>query len=168
MGTKALELWLDGTLIFVARGDHDFLCWGKATKNSGQLIINQLAMIESTYLFVELSKHIYNKTSGSVEEIVYYWGLHNAAKGDHPLRLIPGPINTFDWKFGDNAHWAPDRDILLTIEAKKDAPTGLVAYQILAKVYNWFSIESDRVPYVEEIDGQLMISPEKIKDAGKA
>jgi len=162
-GHKSLELWLDGTLIFVARGDQDFLCWGSASKNSGRLIINQLAMIESTYIFVELSKKVYDYANTDISGVVYYLGLYNASKGGHLIGLIPGPIDTLNWKFGDNAHPAPDASGLLTIDADKDLPTGIIAQRIMAKVYNWFSIDTDRIPYVEEVDGQKAISPEKIK-----
>lgn len=162
-GHKSLELWSDGTLIFVARGDQDFLCWGSASRNSGLLIINQLALIESTYLFVELSKKVYDYANTTVSGVVYYLGLHNASKGGHNIGLIPGPIDTFDWKFGDNAHRAPEANGLLTVDADKNLSTGIIAHSIMAKVYNWFSIETDRIPYNEEVDSQLAISPKKIE-----
>ena len=55
---KLLELWFDGTLIFIARGDGNFLSWGKHTRSGDPLRLNQLALIESTVSFSELSKQV--------------------------------------------------------------------------------------------------------------
>lgn len=164
---KSLELWIDGTLIFVARGDSDFLCWGSATRNSGRPVINQLAMIESTYLFIELSKQIYNYVSDDFSEIIYHLALRNVSKEGQVIGLIPGPINTFDWKFGDNARSAPATDSHFTTESNKTTATGIIAHQLLSKVYNWFSIETNQLPYVEEVGNETAISAEEIKKAGQ-
>ncbi len=167
-GHKGLEVWKDGTLIFVARGDADFLCWGKATSNSGQLIINQLAMIEATYLFVELSRQVYQHAETIVENVCYSLGLLNAKKGSQPIGLIPGPINTLGWRFGEGVRVAPQTNVLLTIETKNMLPTGVIAHQILGRLYNWFSIETDQIPYVVNVDGQPSISADKIREAGQS
>jgi hypothetical protein len=165
-GHESLELWRDGTLILVARGDGDFLCWGSATRNSGRLIINQLAMIDATFLFVQLSKQVYNHASGPVTEIDYRLGFYNAAREGKPVGLIPGRIDSVGWRHGQNLHIAPDVNHVFSIEAKEGEPTGVITHRILALVYNWFGIETSQIPYVEKVGSEQAISAEKITEAG--
>ena len=60
---RLLELWRDGTLIFTATGDSDFLSWGQYAAETDPLRINDYAICESVYLFCKLAKEIYAQFS---------------------------------------------------------------------------------------------------------
>jgi hypothetical protein len=107
-GYKLLELWPDGTLIFIAKGDGDFLSRGKHTRSAEPLRLNPLALIESTYLFAELSKQVFDQAQPRPGAINYRLELRNMTVKDTPCGLIPGPLGTFATEFGADIHRAPD------------------------------------------------------------
>lgn len=167
-GYKVLELWRDGTLIFAAAGGSDFLCWGKHNMPGGPLRINPLALIESTYLFADLSRHVFEQASPNPQEIEYRLGLINMTIGDTPCLLIPGPIDSFDWTFGGNIQRAPDSHKTFTVtEDYNSLEPGDVAFDLVAELYAWFGIEQDQIPYIGKKDRRFVVSPDLIQKAGK-
>ncbi len=95
-GYKSLELWRDGTLVFVATGDDDFLSWGTpaVVGLKHALLLNQLVLIESTYLFVELSRQVFDLARPRPKEIQYQLELRNMTVENKPCMLDPGPLSS--------------------------------------------------------------------------
>jgi hypothetical protein len=65
---------------------------------------------------------------------------------------------------------APDERAEFTVTWPGDAEpdTGKVAYGLLRRLYLWFGLNEDGVPYVEEQpDGQRVISRERIVEDGQ-
>jgi hypothetical protein len=59
-GRKGLELWQDGTLIFVGRNDEDFLGWAVRRRSEERnLYINNYVMTEVISLFLVLTIQIW-------------------------------------------------------------------------------------------------------------
>lgn len=158
---RILDLWRDGTLIFVGPGDADSLCWGRHNIGSGSLRINPLVLIESIYLFVDLSRQVFNHTQPHTDEAEYRLQLVNMTVGGTPCGLIPGALGAF----GTNIHHASDSHV--TITGKNiDPEPGAVAFDLVAELYAWFGIEQDMIPYTEPRNDRLVISPELIRKAG--
>lgn len=88
---RILELWRDATLIFAARGDGEFLCWGQHSIIGGVLRINPLVLAESTFLFSELSRQILSQAKAQPRELEYRLELLNMTQDGIPCGLIPGP-----------------------------------------------------------------------------
>lgn len=162
---KILELWRDATLIFAARGNGEFLCWGQHSIIGGVLRINPLVLAESTFLFSELSRQILAQAKAQPRELEYRLELLNMTQDGIPCGLIPGPIDTFAWKFGTNIHRAPDSQVTIT-KRIADLDPGAVAFDLLSELYGWFGIEQDKIPYAEQKNGRLVISPDLIRKAG--
>ncbi|MBI4641613.1 MAG: hypothetical protein HY731_13015 [Candidatus Tectomicrobia bacterium] len=166
-GYKILELWRDGTLIFGVTGDGDFLCWGSHVIGGGPLRINQLALIESTYLFAELSRQVFEQAQPRPSTIEYRLELRNMTIDGTPCSLIPGPLGTFAWKFGTNIHRAPDSSgTLIARWEEAEINSGAVAFLLVSRVYEWFGIDRDQIPYVERVDSRSGISPDLIRRGG--
>lgn len=167
-GYKLLDLWQDGILIFAATGDKEFLSWGKHTIMSpAPLRINQLVLIEATYLFVELVRQIMGYFDSKPERIRISLGLRNMTVGGTPCGLIPGPVDSDSWKFGGDIHRAPGSDNRWTvIWQTQNFEPGVIAMDLIKRVYAWFSIEEDRIPYTEQLEGQRVISRKMLEQIG--
>lgn len=89
---KLLEAWSDGTVIMIATGGADFLSWGNKAKD--KLRINQLVLIECTYLFARLVKEILQKAVPTPTSTLFRLGIARMAFDKKPI-LFPGPLMTF-------------------------------------------------------------------------
>ncbi len=165
---KTLELWRDGTLVFGAAGDEDFLCWGRHTITGGPLRINPLVLIESTYLFAELSRRIYQQVKPQPKVVEYMLELYNMTLEGKPCVLIPGPVGSAAWEFGTGTRSpAPAPNFICTLRWNEPSiKPGEIAFQLVREVYRWFGFEDSNIPYKEQVDGQFAISPELIRKAG--
>ena len=166
-GYKLLELWPDGTLIFIAKEDGDFLSWGKHTRSAEPLRLNQLVLIESTYLFADLSKQVFDQAQPRPGAINYRLELRNMTVKDTPCGLIPGPLGTFAMEFGTDIHRAPDTHATFTVNWEEvEIDPRVVAFLLVSKVYEWFGIEHEHIPYVERVNDRLAVSPDQIRGLG--
>lgn len=89
-GYKVLDLWRDGVLIFAATGDSEFLSWG--TKLNGPLRINQLALIESTYLFAQLVSKVFQHFQPLARKLNWEMRLLNMTVGGLGCGLIQADL----------------------------------------------------------------------------
>jgi hypothetical protein len=161
---KLLELWRDGTLIFVADGGYDFLCWGRYAKTGSRLRINPIVLIESTYLFVTLGKTVFRNATPPTEGIQFWLGFGNMCIDTKPSYLIPGPVGSFGWEFGSGSHDAPACSQTFTIKwPKKELAPGEIAYLLVREVYRWFGFEDHHIPYTATVDDRIVIDAEKIR-----
>lgn len=160
----SLNLWRDGSLIFAADGD-DFLCWGRPMASAGSpLRINPLALIESTYAFCSLAQEVYKYASPKPKHTLVRLELKNLTTNNISAGLIPGPLNTSDHQFGRNIHRAPaaHKSILVSWPISEMSP-GEVAFKLISRLYSWFEIAEDKIPYAEGAGGTRVISPEEIR-----
>jgi hypothetical protein len=162
-GYKILDLWKDGTLVFVAEGSGEFLSWGRYYKKGGPLRINALGLLESTYLFAELSKHVFNYALPRPRRIEYQLELHNMTVNEEKCGLISGPLNRFG---RGNIHFAPGSDAVFKVTWENpEINPGEAGFRLVSKVYEWFGIEHEGIPYTERINNNVAISPDQIRQA---
>ena len=69
-GYKGREFWSDGTLIFVAVADENFLSWGER-KDDQPLTINPVPLVESTFLFCKLAEALYGLVPNRPTQVAY-------------------------------------------------------------------------------------------------
>jgi hypothetical protein len=72
-GRKGLELWQDGTLIFVGRSDEDFLGWAVKRKEKN-LYINNYVMTKVISLFLVLTIQIVGSMQVPPEKVRVFFG----------------------------------------------------------------------------------------------
>jgi schlafen family protein len=153
---KLLQVWADGWSICIADGGSDFLCWG--TKATNRLRINQLALIESTYLFVKFANDVLAK-SKPMPENVSYWLMLRRLTTEQPAIMYPGPLTTFP--HGEHEAQGADKDVKFS--SVFDADPGLIAFKLVAGVYRWFGFDEVDIPYKEQTSpGQTILSPDQI------
>ena len=143
---KALELWRDGTLVFVATAGEEFLCWGERAPNE-QLRVHPVALIEATYLFCKLASTLFAIPRLQPREVAYTVHLRRMCIGSQPPLLAPGPRRprmTRDYRPGPGceADWF--------LEDSPLADPASVAFDLVKQVYAWFGHTYDRIPYVTD------------------
>jgi len=141
-GYKLLEIWPNGTVVMVAAGDADFLAWGNRDKT--RLRINQLVLIECTYLFARLVQEVIFQASPLPTSVSYRLNLRRMTVQERCL-LYPGPLTTFP----HDEKQAPGSDAVFDTTNLLSADPGVPSYKLVAGVYNWFGFDDDQIPYVD-------------------
>lgn len=162
---KSLDLWRDGTLVFAVDGGIDFLCWGRTnlTKKMQALQINQLALIESAYLFLDLTGRVFKYARPEPNSLEFQLGLLNMSANQSFCKLAPGPLPKID--FRANAKEAPGSNEIFTVSWNGgEFDPGEVAYRLVKEVYVWFGWTEKDIPYSKKVGDHRVIDSEAIKN----
>lgn len=170
-GRQLIELWRDGTAIFITLGDGDFLCWGRPPE-PGIRVINSVALIESTFNFAVLLKVAYATATPPPEHIQLHLSLRRLLAGVDRCVLLPmkwssDPIGWTRAKMMNFVHNAPSDDYAVTLTLPWNLEAGVLAYRLLQEVYLWFGIPHDQIPFTSRIGDELGISHEAIRMIGR-
>ncbi|MBI3000526.1 MAG: hypothetical protein HYY46_19045 [Deltaproteobacteria bacterium] len=158
---KVLDLYPDGTLIFATRGDGDGLCWGRANHQTSWPLINQLFLAETALLFVELAYRLYAGHLATGTLVDLHLRILRLRQGTETARLEPGALNSR----GD-VRAAPNESGLFEAQVQFETdPPQMAALRLIAKVYNWFTFESDRIPYTNS--DRSALDSDVIREAGR-
>ncbi|MDP6372096.1 MAG: hypothetical protein QF634_06265 [Vicinamibacterales bacterium] len=149
---KALGLWDDGTLIFVATAGEEFLCWGRQLTEYG-LLLNEAALVESTYLFAELARRLHVGLQLAMPEIEFRLVLRELMPEALPISMSTTRDSDFADGVEEDIHAAPAAGARFDARHRKDVGPGAVAYSLVAQVYAWFGIEESRIPFSERGSG---------------
>jgi len=154
-GRKGLELWQDGTLIFVGRNDEDFLGWAvrpKAGENS--IYINNYVLTEVVSLFLTTAIQIFGEMQDPPEKIKICFGLSRENlyveidDEGTTYELSAHPINQYGSYPGQKAPAAEDKTFWIGFTLK-DAVPEVEALKLLKEIYHWFGITDQQIPYVD-------------------
>jgi schlafen family protein len=151
---KGLELRRDGTLLFVATADNDFLSWGER-RAQDPLRINPVPLLESALLFTTLAKQVYDLVPLAPQHVVCTLTLRRLCIENKRPLLKPGRA---DWRLGADPRQAQgcDHDVVVVVDFPFDPAQ--VAFQLIREVYTWFGLTYDRIPYVTDnaIDAEAL------------
>jgi hypothetical protein len=162
-GMKALACWDDACLIFLSDGD-EYLCWGNnAKRRQHPLLINQLVLMESTYLFVLLAGQIAALGSETPSNLNYILDLSDMRLGEEHAKLQRGLLDPYcqhSMKRLDGA------SLKVSIVAPITEHPGRTAFRLVADLYDQFGFREDAVPYVETHEEELVVSAKRIAAIG--
>ncbi len=163
---RVLELWRDGVLLFASEASRH-LCWG--TGNAGEpLMLNPLALAETTYLFAEMTNRIREFMKEPQDTNDYVLGLQRMSVNGQRALLFPGPNRARLSAFPADFHRLETddlEDIRMTVPAPTDPR--IVAYGLRRELYARFEFDEDAIPYTTEVNGQPATDPQKIIEDGK-
>ena len=163
-GYGLLEFHRDGVAIYVAPGDGGRLCWGRAERQVDSYLINQMALVEMTYLFCKALRLLYEGRLQSGECFDLQMKILRLGKGVKNFLLEPGPLDGFG---GPSIEQAPSVSRTFHTEVRYDLDSPeRAAVLILSELYNWVGYEESSVPYTAVVDGRRVIEPEQILRAG--
>ena len=146
---KCLDLWRDGSLIFVSRSDDAFLGW--ARKSDGTTCpINNYVLTEVVSLFFRLVIQVFTSTEPLAHRIQVCFGLFGTKESDVPYELSQHPLtNHAPYGFkGLSAPTSGEKTFAVDFDLEAAEPE-VEAYRLLKEIYNWFSFTDDDIPYVK-------------------
>ena len=144
---KGLELWQDGTLIFVGRNDEGFLGWGVKPEEE-TLYINNYVMTEVISLFLDLTIQIFSSAPEPPERVRVYFGFMRERVEGATYELSHLPIARPFGSFSGNKMPADNKTFWINFELK-DAVPEVEALKLLKEIYHWFGITDEEIPYVD-------------------
>lgn len=149
---RLIHLYEDGTLIFRVSADHKLLGWPRRKEEFKKLPrINSLALIEITLNFVNFYKTIVSNFDKEVNKIQFRAEFRNIfLENNKRLYLLPYSIKHAEWDDEDRKKCAPEnnmkQEIIIDTEHIKEKYQH-VTYEIIKKIYLWFSLSEDEIPY---------------------
>lgn len=162
---ELLEFHRDGVAIYVAPGDGNRLCWGRSQLQRDGYLINQVALVEMTYLFCLLVKRLYEGHLRQEESFDLQMQLLRLSMAGRNFVLQPGALNGFG-----SGHWQPAPTGSMTFET--DVCFGIhcperMAVLLLSELYTWMGYEESRIPYTADNEGARVVDPEQIRMLGQ-
>ena len=166
---KVIRLFRDGTLVFTAAADSDFLGFGESLEDfhkEPRLI--SLAVIEVVYHFCWLYEAVLRDIATPADGIVLRFSLGQMHPGNgKPLYLNPYPVNSRAYGRNEDRHAAPSNHVDQEIEfSTTDFRSAACAYQLVREIFLWFGIEPALIPYAEVVDGVPVLSKTKLLASG--
>lgn len=169
---KVLDLWKDGSLIFGGAGDGNFLCWGNA--NETKLTINPLALIESTYLFIRLSREVFqNFAIPCPTKATFVLSLRSPDQGniqkgydEKKYELLAGYWGNLCTAPGSSEEFRLECSLEEYDFYTDEEGSARIAFELLGKLYTWFGIPEDSIPYTEDKEKGKRISKSMIISGG--
>jgi hypothetical protein len=157
---KLLDLYRDGTLVFVCTATETLLGWGH---NFGRGRINPLALVEITYSYFDLFSRIISRLSPPAHTLQVVAKLDNLFPDNIQFTLAPNGVGAMSQRMPHYRHVAPESQFSFrfTFEIDTfDAPKA--AFQIVREIYAWFGIEQDKIPYLTS--ERNAVSLDKLRD----
>ncbi|MBD3340647.1 MAG: hypothetical protein GF353_16185 [Candidatus Lokiarchaeota archaeon] len=140
---KILELWKDGTIIFIVSANQDYLAWGNYSSEDEPLRINSYALVESTLLFTKLCSHIYKLASHKAKIFYFQTSLRNMTSDSQLYRLPVHPQKHY-MMYKE----APSENFHAILGPfKVNESYSHIAYNLIGSIYEWFGIEQVRIPF---------------------
>jgi hypothetical protein len=152
-GRKGLELWQDGTLIFVGRNDEYFLGWAVKPKAlEHNIYINNYVLTEVVSLFLTATVRIFGGMQEPPEKVKVFFGLtrediHEVSDGT-TYELSAHPIDRIVGSYSGKKVAAQDKTFCIDF-ALKDAVPEIEALKLLKEIYHSFEITDEQIPYVD-------------------
>lgn len=147
-GYKVLQASREGNIMFLARGDEEFLCWASKQRGEGHLAINPIALAEVVYNFVVFSQKVLQFAEPLPASVRFYLQLQNMRDDAglatlRPDRVGPGTLPM------SQAYVAPGPDFATETEYPLNQVAASVAFTLIKELYLWFGIPVDNIPYAD-------------------
>jgi hypothetical protein len=165
---KNINLYEDGRFICSVAADYNFLAWPL----NNELFykkprLNPIAIAEITYNFVNFYKKLIPFFIKIPDKFRFVVQFKNAFLDKNTrIYLVPGSLKSIEWLIDSNQYPAPDdnmdkyEDVDSNVLVEEKAH---VAYLLVEKLYLWFGLEKDCIPYVsKDNNGKDIIDVDKI------
>lgn len=159
---KILELYRDGTFVFVCRADDWFLAWASPR---GKQRINPLALVEVTYNFMRFYGDVVADLSQPPDEIQVRVDFRNLHSGGQKTSLAPHALGTYAQILEMEVHDAPESDFTFTSRfAVRDFDPAAAAYVLIREIYLWFGMNEDDIPYINRDSASSVVDVNAISN----
>ncbi len=154
-----IDLYRDGSLIFLGGVSRDFLAWS----DPKDLRIHPLALVELTVNFTRFYQEVLKDFRVRPQRIGFKAELRNMHLSNQKTTLRAGTVQDFQYGSYGVPNEAPDDDWSKEIVvASEGYDPDLVAYSLLRELYLWFGHADEAIPYTKEVDGITVIDADAI------
>jgi hypothetical protein len=151
---KAVRLYEDGSLVVRASVDPNFLGWGSfENPTQPRVYMHALASIEFTTAVVYLYKEVAGRLDPKPAELTCSVQLRNTKTDDEPLHIVPYKLNSIAWTFRNDAGVVDADKVEKTVTLKTAellSDPDATAFRLVERLFLFFGIASDRIPYTTE------------------
>lgn len=159
---KILELYRDGTFVFVCRADDWFLAWASPR---GKQRINPLALVEVTVSFLTFYRNVIVDLVEAPRHIQVRVDFRNLHADGVKTSLAPHALGTYAQVFEMEVHVAPDNDFTFVKNfVVKDFDPAAAAYVLVREIYLWFGMNEEQIPYVKQDSARSVIDVDAISN----
>lgn len=164
---KVINLYEDGTLITTVSAGPSFLGHGSGEDDLKDPRLNPLALIEVTYNFVSLYQRILkhmDRPSRVNFNILFTDLFLEENNPNSGIYLTPYGIEAHSWITKSGAQKAPANEMTkeVSIQLEDIENIDRATFILVEKIYHWFGLSSDKIPYVSSANGILCIDKEKM------
>lgn len=161
-GVKLIDLYEDGEMVFCVLANDDFLSWGR---NTGTFKFNILALIESISNFVIFYGEVLKDFRYAVENVYFCFAFNNLWIDQNKYFLVPYPVGSMGYRYGDDKKEAPQHSVFSSLVLTKinNFKAEVVTHELISKIFVWFGITLDKIPYTKIENGVTVIDLETIK-----
>jgi hypothetical protein len=100
-------------------------------------------------LFSELCKKLYGYADPQPEEVEFFVELHKMTRENPSELAIPDAGARFLFRIGSPA---PSPGMRWTLSASiMNLDVGIIAFKLAAKLFEWYGVEHDQIPYQKEV-----------------
>jgi len=157
---KVIDLYRDGTLVFVGLAEPTFFAWNDKNKQK----LNPLAVIEVIYSFFSFYKFVLDDMSELPNDFTVRVDFRNLHSGGEKSYLVPHLVTGHDYLFELDKVDAPyDGDSLSKTFSTNNYDIAVIGFEITKEIFLWFGIEEDKVPYIKTENNLQMIDTRAIK-----
>lgn len=160
---KLLEFHRDGLAVFAATGGDEFLCWGRERRQTNAYLINQVALVESVYLFTLLVSQLYSEHLEAGDEVALEIRALRMSREGIPFNLEGGRADRWSSVAGTKSAPAGEMSLSTKFSLISDMPER-AAVLLLSEVYSWFGFEEDKIPYTKITPAGRVVDCEVLKD----
>lgn len=150
---KTFHLYEDGTFLSTVLADQEFLGWGRRGKDFEESPhLNPLALIEFTTCYVYFYAAVLERFETLPKSISFHIEMRNAKTGQAKLFMTPYGLNSGAWQFRSPQYEISKENVSKSIDvesAEVIQDRDAVAYRIVEKVYLFFSIPTNEIPYTK-------------------
>jgi hypothetical protein len=157
-GWKLLQLTRDGVLLFLARGDEGFLSWwSRRQEPDGPLFIVPFILAHCVYAFSLFARQIFEHAVPQPNVVTYTLQLRNMGTGKKGAMLHPKHMEPNKFILPEFYRQMPYPSESFQVEVPFDALPGEISYELVARVFEWFGFDRDKVPYSRSEGGKFLI-----------
>lgn len=170
---KVVRLYEDGMLFARVPADETFLGWAASDDKkpfAEQPRLNPLSLIEFTYNFVDLSRRVTEHCHPAPQRHKLLVSIRNATMGGKKLYMNPYGLETWA-RLTDQDHYEAPEDSG-DVEIEIDTATlveqpARAAYLLVEKIYLWFGVPTNEIPYTTGSGDSKALDVELISRGGK-
>ncbi len=171
---KTIRLYEDGMLFARVPGDDSFLGWAASSDDRKPFAekprLNPLSLLEFTYNFVDLYRRVAEHLHPIPKTHGLFMSIRHTTVGEKKLYLNPYGLETWARLQDRTRYEAPEDSADLQVEV--DATTlsdrpARAAYVLAEKVYLWFGVPINEIPYTTGAGEDRGLDVEFIRRGGK-